>query len=203
MKLSLLALILSFTALGQPVGVGLKIGVPLTDAFNIASGNAAYTQDTHRYTLGPYVELHLPFRFGVEVDALYRSFQYQSIASVSGAIVTGDTSSGAWEFPVLAKYRFGLPLVKPFVDAGPTFSHLSGLKELLEGRLGSGSTNIPAELNHSSNFGVTFGAGLEIHAALIRLSPEVRYTRWSVAGFSAGGFASNQNQAVFLVGIGF
>jgi len=49
------------------------------------------------------------------------------------------------------------------------------------------------------------GVGLDIHALVIHLSPEIRYTRWGTEHFKLpnGSFLSNQNQAEFLVGITF
>ena len=49
------------------------------------------------------------------------------------------------------------------------------------------------------------GAGLDIHALILHVSPEFRYTRWGAQHFlsSNGGLGSSQNQAEFLVGITF
>ena len=62
-----------------------------------------------------------PFGLGVELDALYRHLNY---ASSSAA-----TTANAWEFPLLAKYRFKAPLVRPFVDAGVAWDTLEGIKQ--------------------------------------------------------------------------
>ena len=40
-----------------------------------------------------------------------------------------DTTSGAWEFPILAKYRFKGKIVHPFVSAGVAWDKLSGLTQ--------------------------------------------------------------------------
>jgi hypothetical protein len=58
------------------------------------------------------------------------------------------------------------------------------------------------------------GGGVEIHLLLVRISPEIRYTRWGTQQFNgifpagvasgiAGSLTSNQNQAEFLVGFTF
>ena len=63
-KTVLCLLIFSAYAVAQPVGVGLKAGVPLTDALSVQPSNALqYVQDTHRYVIGPFVELRLPLNF--------------------------------------------------------------------------------------------------------------------------------------------
>jgi hypothetical protein len=51
--------------------------------------------------------------------------------------------------------------------------------------------------------GVAVGGGVDIHAAFLHISPEVRYTRWMTQRFAEYGLTSNQNQAEFLVGITF
>jgi hypothetical protein len=52
------------------------------------------------------------------------------------------------------------------------------------------------------------GAGVDIHALVIHVSPELRYTRWGTQQFSffnpeGGGLESNQNQLEFLIGLTF
>jgi hypothetical protein len=49
------------------------------------------------------------------------------------------------------------------------------------------------------------GAGIEIRALIVKLSPEIRYTRWGSEAFAGPRdlFSSNQNQADFLIGITF
>ena len=53
--------------------------------------------------------------------------------------------------------------------------------------------------------GVVLGAGVDIHAIVMHISPEVRFTRWNSAQISdtAGLLNSNRNQAEFLVGFTF
>ncbi|MEO7142284.1 MAG: porin family protein [Bryobacteraceae bacterium] len=214
MKALLVAiLLLPAAAYCQPVGVGLKIGAPLSDAFNIANGSTSYTADTHRYTLGPFVELRLPAHLSIEVDALYKNFEYRAFSSIGSTIFNSHTTASSWEFPVLLKYHIlpGIPILKPYVEAGPTFSRLSGVRQLftcsgdLCGLNSSGSSNQPGDLNHNSDYGLTFGAGLEVKLLLIRISPEIRYTRWGFANFASLGdvLKSNQNQAAVLVGVSF
>src|ERR1700693_4997840 len=125
----------------QPFGVGLKIGVAATDAYNVVSLQAPdiFTAESPRYLVGPYVELRLPAKMAIEVDALYRSYDFRT-AGVG-------VSASSWEFPFLFKHRFAAGPVRPFFDAGVSFSRLSDIKL--------------SSLNHRSNFGIVVGAGLE------------------------------------------
>jgi opacity protein-like surface antigen len=174
----------SVLASAQPFGGGLKIGVPVTDALNVTASGAGYVESTNRYIVGPYVEVRLPGRFSVEFDALYRSFDFSSRST--------STSVGLWEFPLLAKYKLLPGPIKPYVEGGLVLSHLTGVKDVVE-------------LNHTSNYGITLGAGVEIHALVLRISPEVRYEGFAFQNFSSPGdfLHSNRNQALIMVGIGF
>jgi hypothetical protein len=61
MKLTLLVFAAVVTAAAQPVSIGVKGGVPITDAFDTLRGNqAAYATNTHRYVVGPTVQFNLP-----------------------------------------------------------------------------------------------------------------------------------------------
>ena len=167
----------------QPVVAGLKIGVPFTDAFQNQPYPtlAALTASSNSYTLGPFVEVRLPLHLSIEADALYRGLHFNN--------VIGSASTGQWDFPVVAKYKFLKGPVKPYVEGGLDFSHLSDAKNFIVA-------------NNTSNFGVVLGAGVEVHALVLRISPEVRYTGDALKSFS-GLINSNRNQLAFLVGIGF
>jgi hypothetical protein len=182
-KTVLCVLVTAGCAAAQPFGAGLKIGVPATDAFKVVSLQPPdiFTGESHRYTVGPYVELRLPAKMAIEVDALYRSYDFRS----SGV----GLSASSWEFPVLLKHRFAAGPVRPYFDAGPSFSHLSDIKL--------------SSLNHLSNYGIVVGGGLEFNLFLIKVSPEVRYTGWAFRNFDGSDVQSNRNQLAVLVGFGF
>ncbi|MBV9677238.1 MAG: outer membrane beta-barrel protein [Acidobacteriaceae bacterium] len=174
-------LISPLTFAGQIFSVGVKAGVPFTDAFNsFTSGSYNSFSDAKNYIVGPMVELHLPLGLSVEADALYRPLSFKSSAT--------STDFSSWEFPILAKYRFPIPLVKPYVEAGPSFRTVGGLFG-----------------GNFSNSGFTAGAGIELRIARFRIGPEIRYTHWGADGTNAAnlGFSSNQNQGEFLVGFSF
>ncbi len=172
-------MIFSAAASAQPFGAGLKLGTSLTDAVSAVQGYPA--SSSRPLIVGPYVEVRLPLGFAVEADALYES----------SALPSAISGGSSWNFPVLAKYRFAKGPVRPYVEGGPSFSHLSDIAE------------IPA-LNHRSNFGITLGAGIEVKLLFLRVAPELRYTGWALTSIeSPGQFQSNRNQATFTVGIGF
>jgi hypothetical protein len=223
MKLTLLLMFSSAAVFAQPVsfGFGVKGGLPLTDFINTVSGSRTTVSSvTNRYIVGPTVELRLPFGFGVEANALYRHFSYNSTASLVDVLSTLRTTSNNWEFPLLLKKRFGgVGPVRPFVDAGVNFNKITGLSQTVSNlvfpnRLTTTSDSNPAELKNDFTAGFTMGGGVEIHLLLVRISPEIRYTRWGNQQFNGifppggasgitGSLTSNQNQAEFLVGFTF
>lgn len=161
---------------------GGKIGTPLNDAINNDGGKLTFNHSTGRYVIGPTVELRLPFGLGIEADALYRNY------TLGGTV-------NQFEFPILAKYRFPGLLFRPFVAAGPSFNHVSD----------PGLTSITRL--HATSSGFALGAGAEVKAVLIRISPELRYTHWgnqniTLASLNSG-LSSSQNQLEILVGISF
>jgi opacity protein-like surface antigen len=194
MKSAILVVLFSAAALAQPFGVGIKGGVPLTDfvdAVHQGTPNLSYVVKTNRYVVGPMAELRLPFGFGVEINALYRHYGFSGLP--------GAVSTGAWEFPLLAKYKFKAPLVHPYVAAGVAWDKLSGLTEDITSAVKTST------LHKNVTRGFVIGGGVEVKALAIRVSPEIRYTRWNAEHFldPAGLITSNLSQAEFLVGISF
>src|SRR3974377_635312 len=144
MKLLWFGLSICAMAVAQSFGGGLKVGGALTDATSPDSGGG-------RYVIGPYVEIRLPGRFGVEVDALYRPVgSFSCVSSVTSQpctfFATGTgTSYGNWEFPLLPKDKLRPGPKKPYIEGGVILSHLTGSS---------------AFVAHSSNYGVALGAGV-------------------------------------------
>jgi hypothetical protein len=109
----------------QPVVAGFKIGIPFTDAFQNQPFPtvATLTASSNSYTLGGFVEVRLPLHLSVEGDVLFRGLQYTN--------VVGSASGGRWDFPVVAKYKFFKGPVRPYIEGGPDFSHLSDAKNFI------------------------------------------------------------------------
>lgn len=196
--------VLAVGAFAQPIGVGLKGGVPLTDLFGAESNNAR--TETKRYIVGPMIDLRLPAGFGIEFDALYTKANFSSVSGAAGSLTTAVFDTDSWEFPLLLKYRFGganavAASVRPYVAAGASFRRLSDV-----GNIGAFLTgNRGGELDRS-NTGFVAGGGVEIKALFIRVAPEIRFTRWGADHFTEGLaniWKTNRNQAQFLVGIYF
>lgn len=187
-----LAGVAAVSAGAQPIGAGIKLGAPFTDAFESISTQSFQASAQH-FLVGPYVEVRLPGGLSIEGDALHQTLDF-TIAGLG-------LNSGQWEFPIVVKHKFLPGPLKPYFEAGLTFSHLSDVRDVI--------------VNHTENFGITAGGGLEIHLLSLRLFPEIRYDGWffrnfdtTVPGASASGLfpealQSHRNQLAFLVGFGF
>ena len=225
MKSLLLFILSAGAAVAQPFTAGVKAGAPATDFLNtVESGTINFHTYTQRYLFGPTAELRLPFGLGVEFDALYRHYNFQTVGTFlpAGSTITAGAHTGAWEFPLLAKYRFPTPVIRPFVDAGIAFDKLQGFKQTIT-VVSVNPFLPPANLNQPVNdvtTGAVFGFGLEIKVPYVHISPEFRYTHWISQHFVPGtvlttngnpypgfvpntGFSTNQNQVEAMIGITF
>lgn len=176
---------------GQIFSAGITGGVGLTDGIqNQSVGGYHFYSGSKDYIVGPMVELGLPFHLSVEADALYRPLSLASyIALENGlntAIAHGNVTT--WEFPLLAKYKFLFPLVKPFVELGPSFRAAGNL---------NGTS--------PSHDGVTLGGGVEVHLLWLKIAPQIRYTHWAPDNASPSLIVplTNPNQVEFLLGLSF
>ena len=202
-----LLILTAASAFAGPFGFGLKAGIPMTDFTNaVSSGRFDYTSKTQRYIVGPMVELRLPFGFGIEADALYRRFSYNSV--VTG---TGDHL-------LHQRQRLGVsdPREVPFSDPHRAAVHRRRNRLGHPARSEAGCAHRSREPRYyvhqhsgraasKTTTGFVLGFGVDVHALIIHISPEIRYTRWGAQHFldQNGGFHSSQNQAEFLVGITF
>src|SRR5688500_8682360 len=210
MALKAFWLLLVFTSAmaAQPFGAGFKVGLPLNDAFELRStNNIAGTLKSKKYIIGPQFELRLPAGFSIELDALYTSFRINSVGAVATSLLGASFDTDSWEFPLMLKKKFGganavAASVRPFVDIGASFRRLGDVGEI--GRfITSSGANIGSERNST---GFVIGGGVEIRALFIRISPEIRFTRWGTDNFREGlanVLETNRNQGQFLVGISF
>jgi|SRR5689334_6051026 hypothetical protein len=179
-------------------GIGIKAGLPLTDAVDVVNNPSLGNTVERKYIVGPQVELRLPAGFAVELDALYSNFQITRPGST-----LSNLSGNSWEFPLLLKKRFGGAIVRPFVDIGASFRHLGGLKNIGNFIVGTAPSDPVQDRN---NTGFVIGGGLELKLLFIRISPELRFTRWGTENFAQGvtnAFKTNKSQAQVLVGFSF
>lgn len=226
-----------------PVSIGVKGGIPFSDASGVrpdsgcsvvGCGSFNFSSETKRYTLGPTVELRLPFGLAFEADALYSRLSYDTFRFASSSFIFDgvqyfdhDSTFTSikferWQFPMLVKWRYGKRRARPFVDGGISVDHISGIDgrttlitydsfSPTPFRIDSNKINSPGPIALSSRNrkGGVLGGGIDFHAVgPIRLTPEVRYTRWASSPLVPfppfpNFTGTNLNEVTFLLGITF
>lgn len=206
------------------VSFGVKGGIPLTEAtvprfvslfpgtglIYADTGAGLSTVTTGRWTVGPTVELHLPWNFSVEFDALYRTFRSGSLntsRSQPGLPVTIQTfhqDAKAWDLPLLLKYRFPVEKIRPFILGGKSWMHesrrISFSSVCTAAESCTPPDSAPAFLSSTSSNqtqvrdGWVAGGGVEFKYRRLSFSPELRYTRM---------LQPRTNQVTLLFGITF
>jgi hypothetical protein len=83
-----------------------------------------------------------------------------------------NSSVNDWQVPILAKYELGFSPIHPFIDGGVVYRHVSTT---------SSSVAPPTNPNTS---GVCVAGGITLKLLHIRVSPEIRYTKWPTPAFS-------------------
>lgn len=160
--------------------VGVKGGGLFTDP-------AERADESRRYVVGPSLEIGFGDRFGVELNALYSRFG----AGSAGTSLRGHSV----EFPALGKFYFAdrRSEVRPYVSSGFAFRNI-WFDDIRSNRFGSTRIN-----STDPAVGAVVAGGVTFRTWKLKLSPEVRYTRWG--GFNSP--ATNPNQLQGLLGIFF
>jgi hypothetical protein len=169
-------------ASAQNIGYGVRGGLPLSDFLKAESKTGALTsvvKGRGNIILGPMFEVRLPFGLGIEADALYRRWDAE------GPLSKGTAST--WEFPVYGKFKAPGILVRPYAGAGMNFQRLGDVGKFLGG----------ATVDKSRR-GFLGAGGIELKVPHVRISPEIRFTRWNDAGP-----LRSTNQIDLLIGLSF
>src|SRR5579883_920713 len=175
------------TVWGQSVELGVAGGVPLTSA--LVTGQEAphfcyveeATSATRRYTVGPMLRISLLHGLGFEGGALYKRLGYDSLSQVACLAVFTRGIYNSWEFPLLGTYRLPGHLPgAPFLSGGPSFRSMANASLTAHETYPGGSAVISDSTSvlDRSHAGLAVGIGGEVRAERLRITPELRYTRW-------------------------
>lgn len=184
----------------KPISIGVRAGLPLTDLINADERSDVFST-TRQYTFGPTIAVNLPVGLSIQADALYKRFAFGRPQGFVSNFPAADTAGNSWEFPVMLKWT-APGKVAPFINAGASFRNWSGYDQLGNFVTGQDFT----EVDDRNNVGFVAGGGLALRLGGLKISPEIRYTRWGVDNFSEGVrnvLESNKNQAEVLVGFTF
>jgi hypothetical protein len=171
---------------GQNLSLEVIGGGALTDAAQSQGANPQTIGWTpHKdWIAGAVVELRAASRLSVEIDGMYRqlSTMVTQVGPVGTPNIVYPMNVVTWEFPILAKYRFGEGKWRPFVEGGPEVRT-------------TGNLNFKP-----SHVGVAAGMGVETRWRGFKIAPVLRYTRWAPDRGQAF-FTSRQNQIELLLAV--
>ena len=115
--------------------------------------------------------------------------------------LTQTTRANYWELPVLARYygagRAGF-LKHMYVAGGMSYRHIGNIRTSNETANADGSTaynETPATSDRTNQLGFVTGVGVRfIDDFMLRVTPEIRFTRWLGSTFHGQAYNSSGNQ---------
>jgi hypothetical protein len=182
MKHAVWVLLVCASSVGaQTLSFGVKGGGLFTEP-------AGRFDQSRRYLIGPSIEVGFGSRLGIEANALYSRFG----STISGVPIRGHSV----EFPVLGKYYFAdrNTAVRPFASGGLAFRNI-WFDNVRSNRV-AGNRQVNST---EPGVGAVFGGGVGFKVWVLKLAPEVRYTRWGGYNYPS----TNPNQVQALLGINF
>lgn len=188
---------------------GVKSGLLLTDnresAFRAGRGATFDSRlGQNRFSIGPSAEVALPGRLRLESGFLYRRFWRSETVSTGPAFWQTELIRGSrWEVPLVLSRGWGARRVRPFLGAGGVWSHVPSPETIVTTYNEIGpppfSPAVTRTRRVSDNTGgVIVTGGLRLRGpARLRLTPEIRFTRWT-----SGQWLPSRNQVDLFLGIG-
>jgi len=199
-------------AFAQSLKPGLVVGgQTIPSLLNDPAGEV----QTSRLAFGPAVEIYLRQRLSFEVSALRKDLSNSRNVVHNFDKFTGisyeqrDTTSTAWEVPVLLRwYRWDRPKGS-FIAAGISFRHMGGSTHVFGIDLGTGifPTRRPFDFQQRvrvNTVGPAVAFGIDVLAghSPFHFVPQVRYTQW-VNRVNDTTLKSSINGIDMLVGVAF
>jgi hypothetical protein len=170
-------------------------------------------------------------KFSLGVNFIHRRAGYDLSTSVVGATTTTSTTKTTvtnityersnmtyWDMPILLEFQ---PERRWYYEGGMTIRHLADIQSWRFQRSSSAATTIssgsvtttntdtccnetPATPAKTNVVGLVAGAGLHLREAFgLKVTPEIRYTRWLANNIGSGPAQSAKNQIEILFGIAF
>jgi hypothetical protein len=164
----------SFWLLMVTAGLLASLGLPMAAqsplSVGVKGGLVRMDAASPPVTAGPYLELRIPGFASVESGLLLKGYDF-------GPLNGGFENRGAVEVPVLLKKRIGPFPVQPFLSTGAT---------------------LHKQRERDWRTGFTLGGGVTFNALLVKIEPELRWSRYGSNVLPRG-----RNQTELLVGIRF
>lgn len=161
-------------------------GIPLNDTLQPeqSSGGAGLfvrrKTDRAAYMTGVSAGVVIRDRLHLAFGAMYMPVSFTTTVSTA----TGHTPGTSWEFPLIADYRWGSGVLRPFSGGG----------FVLYNRTTAGENQAPAPV---------LSGGIELSKISLVIRPELRYIHYPDSSRSSVSVGRPSNQFQLLIGIGF
>lgn len=177
-----------------------------------------------KLAVSPTAEYRLTDRLSLGIEFRFHHTDFSQTTTILSGIVnpnastddrqpitiTQQTEASYWEVPLLAHY-YGLPggglLSRAYASGGWEFRYISNIRTGTDFSYPGGATDyneIPVGSGRNTQFGAVVGLGLRfIDAFNIKISPEVRFTRWMGSTFQGQGYNAAANELEGGIGISF
>jgi len=200
-----LTLLISSTAQAQLIrGYGVKAGaVAASQSWDYTSGIDIGPETRWGYDFGLFVEaINVPFiSLLIEMHYVQKGFSMNTVITMSADpsfidIRIGKPRLDYLSIPLLAKLRFGMGGLTPFIAAGPRY-------DLLLNREAEGMEAVYDEIKNT-DAGITVVAGMELSVPLlVGITAEARYSPSFNDIYHTDLLAVKNKSFEFLVGVRF
>ena len=186
--------------------------------FNVAATNQAWAITTSNNYLqiafGPSLEVRLFRGFSLCGEFLYHRLNYTktSTATVDGNVttITEQTRATLWDAPMMIRWRglaeTGFLSHLYFAGGGAirNASHIGTSNQTTNPDGSTSSNNIPAVASARNLPGAVAGVGMRfVDDFGIKLTPELRYTRWLGATFNSDSTRSRRDELAIGIALTF
>jgi hypothetical protein len=168
----------------QRISVGVEAGVPATESFDTGFiYRGSFDPTTTRYVVGPAVGVSLRSRLAAEINALFQPFSFRQ-SNIIGTPSSWKTTGNLWQFPLLLKYHLLEGPIAPYITAGPSLQLATNITESFITVIDPTPVVSHPQPDRRVIAGFTAGGGLGFSLGRLRISPELRYTRWAAENFN-------------------
>ena len=192
---------------GYPFNLLNNKDVSLSPAGTTQSWTISTSNDYLKIAFGPSVELRLTRKFTLCGEFLYHRVNYTKTATVTdGSDTTGiteQTRATFWDAPVMLRYKnlseSGFRSKLYFAGGGAVrnVSHIQTSNQTNYPDGTTASNNTPAVASARNLPGAVLCVGLRLVDDFnIKLSPELRYTRWMGATFASDSTRTRKDELV-------
>lgn len=189
-KVTGLVLVILMVFIAVPAKSQLKFGVK--GGLNISSvhmnSDILKADNVTGFQIGPMIETTIPL-IGIGLDAAILCSQKGVDMKTEGTVTSTSMKTDYLDIPVNLKWKFGIPLVKAYLSAGPYVGFRVGgdkiwnvLGEQIKAKNFSAGLNfgVGAELISHLQVGINYGLGLTDNYSSDKFDMKAKNRGWSI-----------------------